>query len=113
MATTQHTQPPPAAGASDQGVTYPPPGAGQAGPGNAGWPSTGNPSAARPDGTPGQPAAASLYVGELDPSITEAILFETFNQIGPVASIRVCRDAVTRRFVSRPFSLLAPSDTRT
>ncbi|KAK8518840.1 hypothetical protein V6N13_017892 [Hibiscus sabdariffa] len=39
----------------------------------------------------------SLYVGDLEPSVTETQLYEFFNQVGQLLTVRLCTDLSTRR----------------
>ncbi|CAN8270858.1 unnamed protein product [Cochlearia groenlandica] len=41
--------------------------------------------------------STSLYVGDLDVSVSDLQLFKAFSQIGPVLSVRVCTDSATQR----------------
>ncbi|CAL5206033.1 unnamed protein product [Lathyrus oleraceus] len=39
----------------------------------------------------------SLYVGDLELNVSDSQLYDLFNQVGQVVSVRVCRDLATRR----------------
>ena len=39
----------------------------------------------------------SSYVGDLDQNVNDSQLYDLFNQVGQVVSVRVCRDLTTRR----------------
>ncbi|KAF3615680.1 Polyadenylate-binding protein 2 [Capsicum annuum] len=39
----------------------------------------------------------SLYVGDLDVNVTDSQLYDLFNQLGQVVSVRVCRDLTSQR----------------
>lgn len=37
-----------------------------------------------------------LYIGDLDKNVTEALIFSIFSKCGPIASVKICRDATTK-----------------
>lgn len=54
---------------------------------------------------------ASLYVGDLHPEINEHMLYEKFASVGPLVSVKICKDLMTRRSLGYAYiNYLYPSD---
>ncbi|KAF7840819.1 polyadenylate-binding protein 2-like [Senna tora] len=58
---------------------------------------TGANGTAAATGGANQFGVSSLYVGDLDMNVTDSQLYDLFNQVGQVVSVRVCRDLTSRR----------------